>query len=114
MHPRRGRTSAVLVAAPPCGRQPVTTLEGLAAGTALLLSGIGGLPEVLGGVEGDRSSPRHQIDALARSLGQLVDDHAANARGAHTCTRNLDADTSPAAVARSAAVYANAQTLVPL
>jgi glycosyltransferase involved in cell wall biosynthesis len=89
--------------------QPVTALEGLAAGTPLVLSGIGGLPEVLGGGEGGWITPANRSDALARILEQLADDHAVDARSAHARQRYLDAFTSPAAVARLEAVYTDAQ-----
>jgi glycosyltransferase involved in cell wall biosynthesis len=94
--------------------QPVTALEGLAAGTPLVLSGIGGLPEVLGGGEGGWITPVNRSDALARMLKQLANDHAVDAHGAHARQRYLDAFTTPAAVARLEDVYADAQSSAPL
>jgi len=93
--------------------QPVTALEGLAAGTPLVLSGIGGLPEVLGGLEAGWITPPNHSDALAQRLEHLADDHAVDARGVHARQRYLDAFTPPAAVARLEAVYADAQNSVP-
>ncbi len=92
--------------------QPVTALEGLAAGTPLLLSGIGGLPEVLGGRPGGWISPPNEVDALADTLGQLSDDRAVDSHGGHARRRYLDAFTPPTAVARLESVYADAQTAV--
>ena len=89
--------------------QPVTALEGMAAGTPLVLSGIGGLPEVLGGGKGGWITPPNRSNALAQRLEQLADNHAVDIRGAHARQRYVDAFTPPAAVARLEAVYADAQ-----
>lgn len=89
--------------------QPVAALEGLAAGTPMVLSDIGGLPEVLGGREAGWISPPNRSDALARRLEQLADDDAVNDRGAHARERYLDAFTPSAAVARLEDVYMNAR-----
>ena len=60
----------------------MTALEGLAAGTPLVLSGIGGLPEVLGGsAAGWLVRPARRADALAGALEQLGDDASVDARG---------------------------------
>ena len=93
--------------------QPVTALEGLAAGTPLVLSGIGGLPEVLGGGQGGWIAPANRSDALARILVQLADDRALDDRGAHARQRYLDAFTPLAAIARLEAVYSDAQNSDP-
>jgi glycosyltransferase involved in cell wall biosynthesis len=93
--------------------QPLTALEGLAAGTPLVLSGIGGLPEILGGREAGWITPPKRPDALAQSLVQLADDDAVDSYGAHARQRYLDAFTPAAAVARLEAVYADAQTSGP-
>lgn len=89
--------------------QPVTALEGLAAGTPLMLSDIGGLPEVLAGGQGGWICPANRSDALAQRLKLLADDHAVDAQGAHARQRYLDAFTPSAAVTRLEAVYAEAQ-----
>jgi glycosyltransferase involved in cell wall biosynthesis len=89
--------------------QPVTALESLAAGTPLILSGIGGLPEILGGGDGGWITPVNRSDALARRLELLANDHAVDARSAHARQRYLDAFTPSAAVVRLEAVYADAQ-----
>jgi glycosyltransferase involved in cell wall biosynthesis len=93
--------------------QPLTALEGLAAGTPLVLSGIGGLPEILGGREAGWITPPNRPDTLAQSLAQLADDDAVDSCGAHARQRYLDAFTPAAAVARLEAVYADAQTSGP-
>jgi len=93
--------------------QPVTALEGMAAGTPLVLSDIGGLPEVLGGREGGWITPPNRSDTLAQSLEQMTDDHAVDARGAQARQRYVDRFTPPAAVARLEAVYAEAQNSLP-
>jgi len=93
--------------------QPVTALEGLAAGVPLVLSGIGGLPEVLGGRDAGWVSAPNRSDALARSLELLADDTVVDDRGAHARERYLEAFTPPAAVARLEAVYAAARGADP-
>jgi glycosyltransferase involved in cell wall biosynthesis len=107
------RTRALVIPSVWYEGQPLTALEGLAAGTPLVVSGIGGLPEVLGGGDAGWISPPNRSDALARILEQLADDHAVDARGTHARQRYVDAYTRPAAVARLEAVYATAQNLGP-
>lgn len=61
--------------------QPLVALEGLAAGTPLVLSDIGALPEVIGdGSAGWLFSPG-SVDALADRLRALSDDGAVAGRG---------------------------------
>ena len=86
--------------------QPVTALEGLATGTPLVLSEIGGLPEVLGGERAGWRVPPRDADALTHVLRQLTDGAAIDERGAAARRRYKDAFTPEAAVARLEALYA--------
>jgi len=88
--------------------QPVTALEGMAAGTPVVLSDIGGLPEVLGGQAAGWVTAPNRSNALARTLEQLADDAAVDDRGGRARRRYLDKFTPAAAVARLEAVYADA------
>lgn len=90
--------------------QPMTALEGLAAGTPLVVSDIGGLPEVLGsaGGAGWTTAPGRP-DELGHTVRGLLDDAAVDARGARARARYLANFTPSAAVQRLEAVYADAQ-----
>ena len=92
--------------------QPVTALESLASGTPLLLSDIGGLPEILGGTNAGWTSAPHDAVALS-DLIQTLDDDAVDARGAAARQRYLDAFTSDKAVARLTDVYDAAVDAAP-
>jgi len=89
--------------------QPVTALEGLAAGTPLLLSEIGGLPELLGGRAAGWVNPPDDPRMLARALEPLTDDRAVDDRGLHARQRYLEAYTASAAVSRLETVYESAR-----
>jgi glycosyltransferase involved in cell wall biosynthesis len=88
--------------------QPVTALEGLAAGTPLILSDIGGLPEIIAGLRGSgwTCRPRDAV-ALAAAIGALTDDAEVDARGAAARHRYLDAYTPQTALARLNEIYAS-------
>ena len=89
--------------------QPVTALEGMAAGTPLLVSQIGGLPEVLGSAPAGTTFPPGDVDGLAEHLGGLTDDALVDARGAAARERYLSRYTVPTAVARLEAIYEEAR-----
>lgn len=92
--------------------QPITALEGLAAGTPLVLSDIGGLPEIVGGCVAGWVFPPGRADALAHRLEQLHDDKAVDSRGECARQRYLDAFTPSAAVTRLESLYADARAAV--
>ncbi|MCR6493773.1 glycosyltransferase family 4 protein [Cellulomonas sp. P24] len=72
----------------PC---PLTVLEGMAAGAAVVASAIGGIPEQLGGA--GLSVPAGDPGALADVLGALADDEPFRRRTADACrTRALSRD----------------------
>lgn len=86
--------------------QPVAALEGLASGTPLVLSEIGGLPEVLGAERAGWRAPPRDVDALVQVLGGLADPAAVDERGAAARRRYAETFTPDAAVARLEALYA--------
>jgi glycosyltransferase involved in cell wall biosynthesis len=89
--------------------QPMTALEGLAAGTPLVLSDIGGLPEVLGGSAAGWLVQPARADALANALEQLGNDVSVDVRGQAARECWTARFTSAAAVARLERTYAAAR-----
>lgn len=89
--------------------QPVAALEGCATGTPLVLSGIGGLGEVIGGSDAGWISPPQRPQALARCLEELVNDSEVDRRGAAARRRYLKAFTPAVATERLENVYAQAK-----
>jgi len=85
--------------------QPLVALEGLAAGVPIVLSDIGGLPELLGGNGAGWLTPPNDIDSLASLLPMLDDDEAVDDRGARARDRYRAAYTPVAALSRLEAAY---------
>jgi glycosyltransferase involved in cell wall biosynthesis len=78
---------------------PLTVLEGMAAGRAIVASSCGGIPEVLWGV--GRMVPRDDPEALAEVLQELLEDDAEQVRlgaAARTRAENLTWDATWAAL----------------
>jgi glycosyltransferase involved in cell wall biosynthesis len=86
--------------------QPMVALEGMAAGTPLLLSEIGGLPEVLGGTSGGWTFPAGETRALGRLLrSEVADAVEVDQRGRLARQVYLDSFTPEAAVRRLEDTY---------
>jgi glycosyltransferase involved in cell wall biosynthesis len=85
--------------------QPLTALEGMAAGTPLVLSQVGGLAEVLGGTRSGWTTPPGDVERLAATLRELNDGAAVDARGDQARRRYLAAYTPGVAVERLESVY---------
>lgn len=88
--------------------QPLTALEGLAAGSPLVLSDIGGLPELIGGRQAGWLSPPDDATGLARILERLADGRAVDERGAQARHRYLEAYTASDALGRLEDAYREA------
>jgi glycosyltransferase involved in cell wall biosynthesis len=88
--------------------QPIVALEGAASGTPLVLSDIGGLPEVVGDTGSGWLSPPGRPDALGRTLARLTEHAEVNTRGAAARRRFESTFTAAAAVARLEDVYRGA------
>jgi glycosyltransferase involved in cell wall biosynthesis len=93
--------------------QPVAALEGLASGTPLVLSDIGGLPEVLGDEQAGWLVPPRDTGSLAAALDELRDGAAVDKRGAAARRRYEQAFTPDAALSRLQAVYSDAADRCP-
>jgi glycosyltransferase involved in cell wall biosynthesis len=85
--------------------QPVTALEGLAAGLPLVLSRIGGLPEIIGESGAGWTAGPGSVEALVDALRELQDDAAVDRRGAAARGRYLQKFTPAVALARLQHTY---------
>jgi glycosyltransferase involved in cell wall biosynthesis len=79
--------------------QPLAVLEALAAGCPVLVSGLGGLPELLAGGDAGESLPPTDRDAWAAALARLRDGERVDAQGAAARRRYEAAHTPAAALA---------------
>lgn len=86
--------------------QPLVALEGLAAGLPLLMSNIGGLPEILNGGRAGWLSAPGDAAALAGALVQLRSDTAVADRGLEARCRYEEAFTPDLATRRLEHTYA--------
>lgn len=85
--------------------QPMVALEAMSGGTPLVLSDIGGLPEVLAERQAGWLAEPGRPSALARVLAQLTDDELVDERGRGARLRYEDAFTPEAALERLHGVY---------
>lgn len=85
--------------------QPMTALEGMAAGVPLVVSKIGGLPELLQKRMAGWTSPPDDADALARTLAELTADRAIDERGAQARQSYLESFAASSAIPRLESVY---------
>ena len=92
--------------------QPLVALEAMAAGVPLIVSRIGGLPEVLGERAAGWAAEPGDPDSLRDTLAGLLDDGAVDDRGVQARSRYEEAFTSEAATRRLLSVYAAAQVAV--
>jgi glycosyltransferase involved in cell wall biosynthesis len=92
--------------------QPTTALEGMAAGLPLVVSKIGGLPELLEGRANGWTSPPNDAQALARTLAELAADSAVDERGAQARQRYLEAYEPSVAIPRLESVYSSVRCAV--
>ena len=88
--------------------QPLVALEALAAGTPLVVSGIGGLPEVLGDTESGWVVEPSHVEALAEAVQRLRGDATVDRAGAEARRRYCETYTPSAGTARLEAAYASA------
>lgn len=90
--------------------QPIVALEGLAAGTPLVVSGIGGLPEILGRRNAGWVTSPGAAGQLSGILRDLLDDNAVDDRGLQARLRYEETFTRSAAVPRLESAYEAALT----
>lgn len=88
--------------------QPLAALDGLAAGAPLVVSDIGGLPEVLGDEPAGLTVPPGSAVLLASALERLREDGAVDRLGAEARRRYRARFTPAAGVRRLEAAYAAA------
>jgi glycosyltransferase involved in cell wall biosynthesis len=85
---------------------PLTALQGLASGLPIVLSKIGGMPELLGcEAAAGWLVPPGDVLLLARALNALTDDAIVDDRGARARERYVNAYTASSAVSRLQGVY---------
>jgi glycosyltransferase involved in cell wall biosynthesis len=70
---------------------PLALLEAMFAGSAIVASGVGGIPEAVADEEEALLTPPGDADALRRALGRLLEDTALRARLGGAARRRADA-----------------------
>jgi glycosyltransferase involved in cell wall biosynthesis len=69
---------------------PMSMLEAMAAGKAVLATGVGGIPEALHDGDNGLLVPPHDVTALARALAQLLGDPALRERLAQRARASIE------------------------
>lgn len=93
--------------------QPLVALEAMAAGVPVIVSRIGGLPEVLGRHDAGWVAEPGDAESLAQALTNLLDDRAVDERGGEARSRYEQAFTSAVATRRLLSVYTAALAGTP-
>lgn len=101
---RFSRARAVVIPSTWYEGQPIVALEAMAAGVPLVLSDIGGLPELFGSADAGWLVPPGDPAALAAALHELSDDEV-DRRGAAARRRYEEQFTPERAVPRLEAAY---------
>ena len=84
---------------------PLTALQGLASGLPLVLSKLGGMPELIGRDPAGWLVQPNDVRRLAQALKELLPDRVVDERGACARRRYLQAYTESVAVSRLQNIY---------